>query len=1039
MGNATITFDHVLDYWITFFPEKKGSLKDIEKVIKETIRKDFLELKKKWEQSPKEDKISYLKLVNKVLMMDDDGKISNILESNSVHFEFIDVIKPFINYHISLKMEEILEQKKMMDFANIIKCIFKNINSSLYSVFYKTIILEINLAREESNLKGETAEKRFLYFKDCMLKDKSYLRYLYLDYPYLFNLINKRTLQIINFIISIIKDTKDHYKQLITQFNNKIGLGKIVDITIGQGDTHRGSKSVSFLTFHSKYKLVYKPRSMMLEKNFNRFINWLNSMGIKGYLDLNTARVYSISSCGWMEYIDYEELNNKKDAANYYYRIGELLCLLYIFNSKDFHYENIIANKEHPILIDIETIFHGKVNSDYNDSSAIAKAKKLIDESVCSIYLLPNRISFANDDSGYLDLGGVSGAEEQVASLKSSIIQKDGTDEMKIVRSYGVLSPQKNLPKYQNNIVKSNQYVAEIKKGFSLVYKWIQNNKNLVIQAVYTDFRDAQCRLIIKPTYLYFNLLHSSFHPDLLQDSIHREVFLTRIGMSKYEEKYKYFLSSEYKDLLNGDIPYFYTNVSSLEIKNSHDEVVRGVTLEKSPLTIVENKIEKMSEADFEKQLDFIDLSFLYSEYEGDKALTNISFQTKDLLKRDRTSEMESLIKIGDFILDQAIEGNYHNQKEYTWLGLMIYGKKEQLTQITGFEPDLYKGNSGIALFFAFLYDMTKLQKYKEATIRALNPVITLLKNLMEIKSEETILEIGGFSGISGMVYSLYHSGKYIHKEQFVSTAIQSINLLTTYAKKVEYEDIIGGISGAIAVVLSAFKSNAKEKTQHYLFGALRSLYNRFVEVIKLKGNKGKIDWSKISEGYTGFAHGSSGISAVMMQLYPIIKDPFILKIVTSALDFERELYSGKEKNWHMQVGDEGFSNGWCHGAPGILLNRILLKANGYDDECMEIEIETAIKTTIKNGFGNNSTLCHGDLGSLLILDYAADVMKDLTLKKYCENTFIKIHEDTIKQVILDKNHPDHHLFGLMIGLTGYGYLILKHLKPSINNILWLQ
>ncbi|QHZ48132.1 type 2 lanthipeptide synthetase LanM family protein [Bacillus sp. NSP9.1] len=1040
MEYSTVSFDDVLDYWVTFFPEKKESLSDIENVIIETTKKDFMDLKKHWDDSSRERALSE-EWIDIILNTEENKKIENIIEKNYYDYDFIGVIKPFVNYHISVFLDEILKQEYIINFQNIVDCIFKNTYNDLYKIFYKTIIFEINIAREESKLKGDTTKERFLYFKDCLLKDKSYLRYLYLDYPHLFNLVDKRTFEVINFIITITKNTGENYKQLDAEFNNSRTLGKIEEIDLGQGDSHRGAKSVSLITFSSGYKLVYKPKEMMLEKKYNNFIKWLNSMKIKDYLELKTAKVYSTSACGWMEYIHYEELDDLKDASNYYYKIGQFLCLLYTFNSKDFHYENIIANKDNPILIDIETIFHGELNTDSNESSASVNAEKLINQSVCSIYLLPNRVTFANDDNGYFDFGGVSGAEEQVAALKSSIIQNAGTDEIKIVRDYGVLPTQKNLPKHKNNVLRADKYVIDIKQGFSALYKWIQNNKSLFIENIYTAFRDAQCRLIIKATYLYSNLLNTSYHPDLLQDAIHRKVYLSRIGLSKSHERLKNFLESEYMDLLNGDIPYFYTNANSKQIKNSYDKVVKGVKLLKSPLEAAKNKIDKMSTSDFEMQLDFIDLSFLYNNYEGDNALTNISFQTetRSLINRDTQSEIEDLIKIGDFIIDKAVLGEYNNRKEYTWLGLMIYGKKEQLTQISGVESDLYKGNSGIALFFAYLYDITKNHKYKNAAIQALNPVSSLIKDILQLTKKETVLEIGGFSGIGGMIYSLYHAGRHIHEEEYVSIAIQGTELLIEFSEMNEREDIISGVSGAISVVLSLYKNIDKKDRQEILLETLRRLYKRFIAILELKGTKDKIDWSKISEGYTGFAHGSSGISATMMQLYPIIQDAFILKLVASALEFERGLYSKKDKNWHIQIGDEGFSNGWCHGAPGILLNRILLKANGYDDKFIDIEIERAIETTIEKGFGNNSTLCHGDLGSLLILDYTADIMNDLSLKKYCKNTYLKIYEDTIKQVILNKNHPDNHLFGLMIGLTGYGYIMLKNLNPNLNNILWLE
>jgi lantibiotic modifying enzyme len=43
-------------------------------------------------------------------------------------------------------------------------------------------------------------------------------------------------------------------------------------------------------------------------------------------------------------------------------------------------------------------------------------------------------------------------------------------------------------------------------------------------------FADAEVRVIVRPTRAYGLLLHESFHPDFLRDSLDRERFLTNSG-----------------------------------------------------------------------------------------------------------------------------------------------------------------------------------------------------------------------------------------------------------------------------------------------------------------------------------------------------------------------------------------------------------------------------------------------------------------------------------------------------------------------------
>jgi lantibiotic modifying enzyme len=49
----------------------------------------------------------------------------------------------------------------------------------------------------------------------------------------------------------------------------------------------------------------------------------------------------------------------------------------------------------------------------------------------------------------------------------------------------------------------------------------------------------------------------------------------------------------------------------------------------------------------------------------------------------------------------------------------------------------------------------------------------------------------------------------------------------------------------------------------------------------------------------------------------------------------------------------------WCHGAPGIGFSR--LKSLGHlDNPEIREEIDTALVTTLEQGFGHDHSLCHG-------------------------------------------------------------------------------
>ena len=65
----------------------------------------------------------------------------------------------------------------------------------------------------------------------------------------------------------------------------------------------------------------------------------------------------------------------------------------------------------------------------------------------------------------------------------------------------------------------------------------------------------------------------------------------------------------------------------------------------------------------------------------------------------------------------------------------------------------------------------------------------------------------------------------------------------------------------------------------------------------------------------------------------------------------------------------------WCHGAPGIGLAR-LSTIGQLDNLEVRREIDAALHTTLSQGFGQNHSLCHGDVGNLQLLVQAGQVLK---------------------------------------------------------------
>jgi hypothetical protein len=92
----------------------------------------------------------------------------------------------------------------------------------------------------------------------------------------------------------------------------------------------------------------------------------------------------------------------------------------------------------------------------------------------------------------------------------------------------------------------------------------------------------------------------------------------------------------------------------------------------------------------------------------------------------------------------------------------------------------------------------------------------------------------------------------------------------------------------------------------------------------------------------------------------------------------------------------------WCHGAPGIGLARL---NSHQDDPQFETEIEAALHTTLNRGFGNNHSLCYGDLGNIELLLQASQKLNSGYWQAQVNSVSRQILDGIIQHGWVGENH----------------------------------
>ena len=261
-----------------------------------------------------------------------------------------------------------------------------------------------------------------------------------------------------------------------------------------------------------------------------------------------------------------------------------------------------------------------------------------------------------------------------------------------------------------------------------------------------------------------------------------------------------------------------------------------------------------------------------------------------------------------------------------------------------------------------------------------------------------------------------------------------------------EYLDIIGGAAGCIGGLLSLYDQVPSERTLHAAVQCGERLVARAQQM------EHGVGWLVPREPrpLAGFAHGAAGIAWALLKLAAVTGGEDFQTTALAGIAYERSLFSREAENWRdlrawtrdRSSSDEDgdfFMTAWCAGAPGIGLAR-LSALDQLGDVATRGEIDTALKTTLNHGFGQNHSLCHGDLGNIELLLQAGQIFNDSRWHAEASRLASMIVENIAGNEVLCGTPMRVATPGLMTGLAGIGYGLLRLAeRQRIPSVLTLE
>lgn len=976
----------------------------------------------------------WLEMISRAFTNQSKGKIRLPIKlpptiADTSIIEFLDGFTPLISEGcepLNFAIKELARTYTRLPFdPNTIKDVFlTSLVPDLLMELLHLIIKKCSEMREKGILEGDTSEKRFEYFLSYIgQKDNAFA--LLQEYPVM---ARRLATMITNWASSSIETLKrlcKDWESILDLFAPETDPGVIVlDKGTNLGDMHRNGQ-VTSLAFSSGFKLLYKPRSLSVDLHFQQLLKWLNDNGTS--VNFRTLKVLNYGNYGWIEFVTPQSCSSEAEIERFYYRQGSYIALLHALCGMDFHSENLIAAGEYPILVDLETLFCQPIENQTDNYVA-----KYSQDSVLKIGLLPIRV-FGNADQKGMDFSGLSGFSGQLTPYTLSYLDGVGTDKLEIKYKQFVYEAETHhQPKLNGKNVALLDYIETIVKGFTEVYKLLQKHAKALLapDGLINAFANDEVRVMLRPTREYGVLLGESTKPNMVRNSIACEWLFDSLW--KKTEKFPFLskaISSERLSLLDGFIPRFTAHPNSTHLWGDDGKCINDFFPE-TTMSYVERHLQSFSEENLIKQLWFIRASFA-TLFDDPDTFTPKAYK---YIPGNKAPEHSHLIKTASAIGDHLAKLSVNESNKSTWVGLQV--SEQDYYYISSLKLDLYNGLPGVCLFLAYLGYITKQSFYTELAQSTLEEIKQQLeKQLEDVKQEKkNALTLGGFGGLGGLIHLLIHLSRLWNAPKLINKALELVSIIPNLINKDKSFDIVHGTAGCIISLINLHKYASSAYSQQIIDVASQCGNHLIANIQSVPQGKGWFT-SPVQNPPLGMSHGVAGIAWALLELSSLTKETGFAAVAQEALDYERSFFSPEKGNWpdvNRPDPSQSFRITWCHGATGIGIARLNSLAHLKHDKLVKQEIDIAINTVTNSGFGNNHSLCHGDLGNLDFLMQATEKLDSPNLYAQAQNIAGVIVESLDKYGWLCGTPFSVESSSLMVGISGIGYQLLRLAEPNV-------
>ncbi|MFI0724034.1 type 2 lanthipeptide synthetase LanM [Streptomyces sp. NPDC021224] len=918
----------------------------------------------------------------------------------------------------------------LLDPGPVLGALRAHVTSHLVTVAVRALVLELHRMRAAGRLAGDDPRGRFRSFAEQMCTRPALTRFL-AEYPVLTRILATVSGQAADAFGEFVRRLAADRDLLVCGLFGGEDQGPLTEVEFAAGDLHDGGRGVLLLRFASGRRLVYKPRPMAVHAHVNDVLAWFGER-----LPAAAPRLLGVldrGEYGWVEHVAPAPCADEAGARRFFFRLGAQLAVLYALSGADFHYENVIAAGDQPVLLDMESVLHVGLpmltGSPFADEDPAAV---LLQHSVGRVGLLPAVLS--GRGPGAVDVGGLGGDAGVLLPFPAVDWADPGTDRMHLVRARRTAQGSRNKVVLHGRPAEPERYTDRIRDGFRAGYRALLRHRAELTapDGPLARFSGDGLRVITRATRIYGRLLDETTHPDVLRDAAERDRVLSLLWALAAGDAPRLALAvHELRDIWAANVPLFRTRASSRDVTAAGGAVLPGL-LAASGLERARAIVAGMDGEDLARQDWVIRASM------ATRAGTHTAVRPLDTGPGRPAGPGATP---ADLALDRACavaaaleRSAVHADGRIGWFGLdLVAGDQWQVAPLGG---DLFNGYAGVGLFFAQLARVLGNGHDAELATRVLAPLAAHAQTVLDRGGQR--VRLGAFGGECGLAYALASASGLLAEPGLAAPVPGLLRLAADAVGTDTAYDVMNGAAGCLAVaeaLVPRFGAPAAE---------LADRSAAFLVRTALPAGAG-VAWGSdfaCSQPMLGFSHGAAGIAWALLRHAHRTGDGAARATAYAAFAYERGAYrpdlgnwpdfrSGDSRPWGLRPGPDGVSHmhAWCHGAPGIGLARAALPAAARTPET-DADLRLAVASTTRFGLYGNHSLCHGDLGNLELLTAAAR----LAVPGAAAERERRVH------ALLDQLDRHGPLCGtpgalaspgLMTGLAGIGHGLLRLARPE--------